>query len=49
MTTGSYTFVDGGGTKFKGTRRLKPVLAMRKGKVYQPVSDLLPEWIRQAA
>lgn len=49
MTSGSYTFADGAGVKFKGTRRFKPVMAMRKGKVYEPVSDLLPEWIRQAA
>ncbi|MBO6784144.1 MAG: amidohydrolase/deacetylase family metallohydrolase, partial [Alphaproteobacteria bacterium] len=49
MTSGRYTFADGAGNKFTGTRRLKPVVAMRKGKLYEPVSDLLPEWIRQAA
>ena len=49
MTSGNYTFVDTVGVKFKGTKRLKPVFAMRKGKIYEPVSELLPEWIRQAA
>lgn len=49
MTSGRYSFVDTVGVKFTGTKRLKPLLAMRKGKVYQPTSDLLPAWIRQAA
>jgi len=49
MTSGPYTSPDGDGRKFKGTRRFTPVVTMRKGKLYQPVSDLLPEWIRQAA
>jgi dihydroorotase len=49
MTSGSYTFTDGSGVKFKGTKRLRPVMALRQGRIYEPVSDLLPEWIRQAA
>ena len=49
MTSGRYTFTDGGGTTFKGTKRFKPVMCLRKGKVYEPTSDLLPAWIRQAA
>jgi dihydroorotase len=49
MTSGAYTFADGAGVKFKGAKRLRPVLTLRKGKLYEPVSDLLPEWIRQAA
>ena len=48
-TSGRYTFADGAGVKFKGTRRFTPVTTMRKGKLYDPVSDLLPAWIRQAA
>lgn len=49
MTSGRYTFADGVGVKFKGTKRFTPLVTMRKGKLYEPVSDLLPEWIRQAA
>ena len=49
MASGNYSFVDAGGVGFKGTKRLRPLLAIRKGKVYEPVSDLLPSWIRQAA
>ena len=49
MSSGRYTFADGAGNKFKGTKRFTPLVTMRKGKLYEPVSDLLPEWIRQAA
>jgi len=49
MKSGRYTFADGAGNKFKGTRRFTPVVTMRKGKLYEPVSDLLPTCIRQAA
>jgi dihydroorotase len=49
MTSGRYNFADGAGNKFTGTKRLKPLVTMRKGKLYEPVSDLLPAWIRQAA
>lgn len=49
MKSGRYTFADGASNKFKGTRRFTPVVTMRKGKLYEPVSDLLPAWIRQAA
>ena len=49
MTSGRYTFADGAGVNFRGTRRFTPVTTMRKGRLYEPVSDLLPAWIRQAA
>lgn len=49
MTSGRYSFADGAGNTFTGNKRLKPHVTMRKGKLYEPVSDLLPAWIRQAA
>lgn len=49
METGDFTFADAGGVAFKGKQRLTPVMALRMGEVFRPVSGILPAWMRQAA
>jgi len=49
MTTGRYTFTDAGGVTFPATKRLRPTLTIRKGKLFEPESDLLPAWQRPQA
>lgn len=48
LQSGDFTLKDGSGKEFKGSQRVRPVFTLKDGEVFQPVSDYLPFWEREA-
>jgi dihydroorotase len=48
LQDGEFTLKDGLGKEIKATQRVRPVFTVKAGKVFEPVSDYLPFWEREA-
>ncbi len=48
LQEGDFTLKDGSGKEFKSTQRFRPAFTLKDGVVFEPVSDYLPFWEREA-
>ncbi|MCC6828462.1 MAG: amidohydrolase/deacetylase family metallohydrolase [Novosphingobium sp.] len=49
LQSGAFTMTDGVGETMTASQRIRPYLAVQGGKVFQPRSEFLPFWEREAA
>ena len=49
LQSGDFTMRDGTGETMRSSQRIRPYLAVQGGVVFEPNSDLLPFWEREAA